>query len=70
MKRVFITDMSNCLYFYKFNDNLIYPKTLAEIGKELFILFFLNEPFIETLHAFGIILEEVSFDLCKIKLKN
>jgi len=32
--------MSNCLYFYKFNDNLIYPKTLAEIGKELFIFLF------------------------------
>ena len=56
--------MSNCLYCYKFNDNLIYPKMLAEIGKELLIFFYLNEPFIETLHDFGIILEEVSFDLC------
>ena len=29
--------MSNCLYCYKFNDNLIYPKMLAKIGKELLI---------------------------------
>ena len=56
-------DKNNCIYFYKFNRNLILPKTLAEIGRELFKKK-INEPFIETLHDFGIILQEISFDLC------
>jgi hypothetical protein len=56
-------DKNNCLYFYKFNRNIIYPKTLAEIGRELFRKKII-EPFIETLHDSGIILDEVSFDIC------
>jgi hypothetical protein len=58
--------MSNCLYCYKFNDNLIYPKMLAEIGKEL-LIFSSPGPSLGVRRLLSVVCKLFTFQACSPK---